>query len=165
MKRWSQVAALTVFALAGCTEAPAPAPAPPDTRAADEKTLRDDEVAWNKDWAAKDLEKIVGHYADDASLEVPDMPLIGKKDDMRNALKQILADPNWSISFASDKVEVSKSGDLAYTQGHYTVTETDQKSKKKVTEKGKYVTVYKKQADGSWKAVQDINNEDETPKS
>ena len=54
-------------------------------------------------------------------------------------------------------------GDLAYMQGHYTVTATDGKTKKKVTEKGKYVTVYKKQVDGTWKAIEDINNEDATP--
>jgi uncharacterized protein (TIGR02246 family) len=155
------VAVFAALVLGGCAQAPPPAP--PDTRAADEKALRDDEAAWNKDWAAKDLDHIVSHYAEDASLEVPDVPILSKKDDMKAALKMVLDDPNWSISFAADKVEVAKGGDLAYMQGHYTVTETNTKTKKKVTEKGKYVTVYKKQADGSWKAVQDINNEDATP--
>jgi len=157
----SVVAVLAALVLVACEQAPPPAP--PDTRAADEKALRDDEAAWNKDWARKDLDRIVSHYAEDASLEIPDVPLLGKKDDMKAALKMVLADPNWSISFASDKVEVAKGGDLAYMQGHYTLTDTDAKTKKKVTEKGKYVTVFKKQADGSWKAVQDINNEDATP--
>jgi ketosteroid isomerase-like protein len=32
-----------------------------------------------------------------------------------------------------------------------------------LTEKSKYVTVYKKQADGRWKAVADIGNEDAPP--
>ena len=161
MKHKLVVAVLTALVLGGCAQAPPPPP--PDTRAADEKALRDDEAAWNKDWAAKDLDRIVSHYADDASLEVPDVPILSKKDDMKAALKMILDDPNWSISFAADKVEVAKGGDLAYMQGHYTVTETNAKTKKKVTEKGKYVTVYKKQADGSWKAIQDINNEDAPP--
>ena len=40
------------------------------------------------------------------------------------------------------------------------MTMTDPKAKKPVTDKGKYVTVYKKQADGSWKAVADIMNSD-----
>ena len=145
------------FLLAGCAQAPPPAPA--DTRAADEKAIRDDEVVWNKDWAAKDLDKILSHYADDATLMVPDVPLLHGKDAMRPALQQILADKNWSLTFSSTTVEVSKSGDIAYLQGNYTVTETSPKTKKSVTEKGKYVTVYKKQADGSWKAIEDINNE------
>ena len=45
--------------------------------------------------------------------------------------------------------EISKGGDLAYTQGTYSMTHTDPKSKKAVTEEGKYVTVHKKQTDGS----------------
>jgi hypothetical protein len=40
---------------------------------------------------------------------------------------------------------------------------TDPKTKKVLIERGKYVTVYKKQADGGWKAVADIDNEDAPP--
>jgi ketosteroid isomerase-like protein len=31
-------------------------------------------------------------------------------------------------------------------------------SKKAVTEKGRFVTIFRKEGDGSWKAVQDIHN-------
>ena len=43
--------------LFGCAQAPPPAP--PDTRAADEKAIRDTETAWVKEFAAKDMDKIV----------------------------------------------------------------------------------------------------------
>jgi ketosteroid isomerase-like protein len=43
------------------------------------------------------------------------------------------------------------------------MTMTDPKTKKVLTEKGRYVTVYKKQADGGWKAVVDIDSEDAPP--
>jgi ketosteroid isomerase-like protein len=75
-------------------------------------------------------------------------------------LKQLLADPKLSLTFTTAQVEVSKGGDLAYSHGTYSMTTTDPKTKKPVTEKGKYVTVYRKAADGSWKAIQDINNAD-----
>ena len=154
-----------MLGLLGCTSTPTQVSAPPpDTREADAKAIKDDEIAWNKDWASKDADKIASHYSDDAALLIPDVPIQKTKDGIKNALKQVLADSNWSISFENDKIDVARSGDMAYVQGHYTVTATDEKTKKKVTEKGEYVTVYKKQADGSWKAVQDINNEDETPK-
>ena len=151
-------AAIGMFVLAGCTQAPPPTP--PDTRAADEKSISDDQAAWSSDFSAKDAEKVVAHYADDASLEFPGMPILKTKDDIRKALKPFVDDKNFSVSFEGEKLEVAKSGDLGYVQGHYTLTATDPKTKKKVTEKGKYVTIYKKQSDGSWKAVQDINNED-----
>lgn len=43
------------------------------------------------------------------------------------------------------------------------MTMTDAVTKKPVTEKGKYVTIYRKVADGSWKAIQDMNNADGPP--
>ena len=147
-----------VLLMAGCSQAPPPAP--PDTRVADEKAIRDVEVAWSSDWATRDVDKILSYYADDATLMIPDMPLIKGRNAMKPGLTALLTDKNVSLSFVTSTVEVSKSGDLAYTQGTYSMTHTDPKSKKVVTEKGKSVTVYKKQADGSWKAIEDINNED-----
>jgi ketosteroid isomerase-like protein len=38
------------------------------------------------------------------------------------------------------------------------LTATDQASKKPATEKGRFVAIFRKQADGAWKAIQDINN-------
>lgn len=153
-----------VLLLAGvsCSEPPKKAP---DTRAADEKAVRDGEAAWANDWSSKDLNKIMDHYADDATLMVTNAPVMKGTDAIRDGLKQMLADPNVSLNFTASTAEVSKGGDLAYTQGTYTMTETDPKTKRPVTEKGKYLTVYKKQSDGSWKAIEDISNADAAPVS
>jgi len=143
--------------LGGCSDTPAP---PADTSAADQKAIKDGETAWVSDWASKDLDKIVGHYADDASVLVPDMPIMKEKSDIRTGLGQLVADKNLALTFTTSDTVTSKSGDLGYTQGTYSMTMTNPKTKKPETESGKYVTVYKKQADGSWKAVEDINNAD-----
>jgi uncharacterized protein (TIGR02246 family) len=159
MSRWYvRIAplALAIFQL-GCTQAPPPAP---DTRAADEKAIRDSETQWVKDFTSKDMDKIVGHYADDGSVLMPNITIMTGKDAIRAGLKGAVDDPNFSIDLQTGKVEVSKGSDLAYTQGTYTFTGTDLKLKKKVLEKGKYVEVYKKQADGSWKVIEDMNNPD-----
>ena len=142
------------------TSCSSPPPAPPDTRAADEKTIRAGEVAWAADWASKDPGKIASHYADDAALLIPNMPLIKGKDAIQGSLQKMVADKNLALNFTPSYVEVSKAGDMAYTQGTYTLTVTDPKTKRAMTEKGKYVTVYKKQPDGSWLAVEDITNAD-----
>jgi uncharacterized protein (TIGR02246 family) len=147
---------LTLF-LAGCNQAPPPAP---DTREADAKAIRDGADAWSKDWAAKDVNKIVAHYADDAALMIAGMAQLNGRAAISSALTEMLKDPNMTLSFGPTLVEVSKASDIAYEQGTYSMTMTDPKSKKVVTEKGKYVTVYKKQAAGEWKAVADINNAD-----
>ena len=96
---------------AGCSQAPPPAP--PDTRAADEKAIRDDDIAWNADWAAKDAEKIVGHYADDAILMVPDMPSMKGKEAIRAGLKMVLADPNVALTFSYRRIRRPQSSCLS----------------------------------------------------
>jgi uncharacterized protein (TIGR02246 family) len=159
MNRWLvRLAPLILLAFQfGCSQAPPPVP--PDTRAADEKAIRDMETAWGKEYTAKDLDKVMAHYADDASILMADMPIHTGKDAIRATFKDFLADPNFALDIQTGKVEVAKSGDVAYSQGTYTFVSTGPK-KKAVTEKGKYVEVYKKQADGSWKVIEDMNNAD-----
>lgn len=151
------IAAGLVLLLTGCSSAPAP---PADTSAADLKAIKDGETTWSADYGSKDVDKIVSHYADDATLMMPDTPVIMGKDAIRTALSGLMADKNLALSFTTANAQVAKSGDIAYTQGTYSMTMTNPKTKKPVTEKGKYLTVYKKQSDGTWKAVEDINNAD-----
>lgn len=59
-----------------------------------------------------------------------------------------------SVSWSPDFIEVSSSGDLAYTYGTYTWKSTDT-SGHPIELKGIFHTVWKKQADGTWKYVWD----------
>ena len=61
------------------------------------------------------------------------------------------------MKFHTDEVMVA--GDLAVENGTYEMTLLP-KGGKEMVDKGKYLTVWKKQADGSWKIVRDINNSD-----
>jgi uncharacterized protein (TIGR02246 family) len=145
--------ALAVLLL-GCAQAPPPAP--PDTRAADEKAIRVSETAWVKEFAAKDMDKIVAHYADDGMVLLSNAPTMVGKDAIRAGMKDTVIDPKFSLDLKTVKVEVS--GDLAYSQGTYSVMAPDPKTKKVMAETGRYVEVYKKQPDGSWKIIEDINS-------
>jgi ketosteroid isomerase-like protein len=60
------------------------------------------------------------------------------------------------IEFAADRVQVAEAGDMAYSRGHYTLQMTDKATNKPSISHGSYLTVYKKEADGSWKAVEDF---------
>ena len=140
--------------LFGCAQT---TPAPPDTRAADEQAIRDTETAWVKEFAAKDVDKIVAHYADDGTVLLSNAPTMTGKDAIRAGMKDVIADPSFALDLKTVKVYVSKD-DLAYSRGTYSVKATDSKTKKVMAETGRYVEVYKKQADGSWKIVEDINS-------
>jgi uncharacterized protein (TIGR02246 family) len=143
----------------GCTQAPPPVA---DTRDADIKAIKDADAAEARDMAAKAFDKMAGYYADDAVLITPGAPAAVGKEAIKGMTK-VLVDMETELKFASTKVDVAKSGDLGFAQGTYTMATTDPKTKRRVTEKGNYVTVYKKQADGSWKIIEDINTPDSAP--
>lgn len=143
------------LALAACTQQPAPAPsAPPDTRAADEATLR----ALIKDWSAaaqaRDAAKFVSVYADDAVVMMAGAPDLRGLAAIREGVPAMMQDPAFALSFEADRVEVARSGDLAYETGSYSMTMTGP-DKKPATEKGHYVVVWRKGGDGAWKVVVD----------
>jgi hypothetical protein len=74
MLKYTIVSFTGFLLLAGCNTAP-PAPATPAVDiAAEQGKIRDLETAWSKDAAAKDLDKSVANYADDAILMTPGMP-------------------------------------------------------------------------------------------
>jgi uncharacterized protein (TIGR02246 family) len=158
---WPAAIALAVI-FVGCAQAPPPAP--PDTRPADTKAIQDLETAWSQSFATKDVNKVAAFYADDASFYAPNMPVVSGIAAIKAAMTPMLADKNFSLTFASTGMDVAKSGDIAYSHGTYTQTATDPKTKKVVTANGKYLTVYSKQADGGWKAIQDSVSDDSLPK-
>jgi uncharacterized protein (TIGR02246 family) len=152
------VSSLVLMGLAlACQQAPPPSP--PDTRAADERAVREADAAWSKAAAAKDIEAYLSFLAEDASVFPPNAPLLAGKEANRKAVSEEMTNPGYAVSWQANKVEASRSGDLAYSIGTYQGTMNDAKGKP-VTDRGKYVTVWKKQPDGQWKVVADIYNSD-----
>ena len=145
---------LASAALSACTQQSAAAPAA-DTKAIADQ-IRQSEAQWVKDYAARDVGKAMAHYASDAALMPSGMKPMRDSKSIEAGLKGLVGDPNFQLVFAPDKVEVASSGDLAYSRGTYTLHMTDPKTKQPMTETGTYITTYKKQADGSWKAEDDM---------
>ena len=148
--------ALAFTVACGNQTAQAPAP-PPDTRKADEAAIRAASTDWNKASQARDLDKAVSYYSEDAVFFVDKGALVKGKNSIRMVWKDILAPTAPVLTFTTSFVEVARSGDIGYEYGTAEFTTANKKGKPTV-EKGKYVTVWKKQPDGSWKAVVDIDN-------
>jgi ketosteroid isomerase-like protein len=142
--------------LAGCATAPQPVV---DHRAEALKQIRAAEDAAIRAFGKRDADESTSFYATDAALMLPNMQVV-EGAGIKPVLKEMMADPNFSMTFDTAKVEASTSGELGYTRGAYVLTTTDPKSKKVMRESGKYLTVYRKQPDGSWKNIDDINNPD-----
>ena len=130
--------------------------APKNDPAAIVAQLKASEAKWNRAYADHDAVALAAAYAPDAALANPGAALVTGADAIRKETASFASDPNLKVAFASDRIQVARSGDLAYTRGHYTLTMSDPATKKPVDSGGNYLTVWQKQADGSWKAVEDF---------
>jgi ketosteroid isomerase-like protein len=92
--------------------------------------------------------------AEDAVLMRNDKLVIGKKNLVKQFENQASKPKDESLDWKPDFVDVSASGDLAYTYGHFTYSYTDSTGTK-IESSGVFHTVWKRQADGSWKFVWD----------
>lgn len=129
------------------------AAAPAADTAAVTDAIKADEKKWNDDFHAKNVDALLAHYAPDAVAVFPGAPSV-TGDSLRKTYEDAVKDANFDVSFSSDKIDGS--GDLAYSRGHFTEKYTDPNTKAVASNSGTYVTVYKKQADGSWKVVEDL---------
>jgi uncharacterized protein (TIGR02246 family) len=124
-----------------------------------EQALRDADAQLSAAAAAKDLDKTVSYYSDDAVVMPPNSESATTKETIQSTLKELMASPGAAVSWKATKVEVATSGDLACVSGIYEETTIDA-SGKPVKDRGKYVKVWQKQADGKWKCGADIWNSD-----
>jgi ketosteroid isomerase-like protein len=107
---------------------------------------------------AHDLTTLLTFYADDAVSLPANEELLTNRSQMQKSWAGRLT-PGVSVSWTPMYVEAAKSGDLAYILGSYTMTTKVAKGKP-VTDTGKYLAIWKKQADGSWKVEADTWNSD-----
>jgi uncharacterized protein (TIGR02246 family) len=152
-RRLLMLLASVCFFLIGCTRTPAV-----DTRA-EADALRNIEVQWLAATKTRDIDKIVSLYAPDAVAMDANVPICVGHEAIRKLFESWLADTlvSKTLSDTVDAVEVSVSGDLAYTRG--TSRYSRNTSKGLVDEMDKWVTIYKK-IDGKWRAIVDIGNSD-----
>lgn len=124
-----------------------------------ERLLRDLDAEWSKAAAARDVERTIAYYSDDAIVLPPNATSATTKEAIRNAWKDLLASPGLVITWKTTRVELGKSGEMARVSGAYELTMNDS-SGKPINDRGKYLEVWEKQPDGKWKCVADMWNSD-----
>ncbi len=129
------------------------------TLAACINSTQDDLIKQDKDFSNLSLEKGMKQaflqYAADTAvlLQKNTMPIVGKK--AIAAAFESFSDTGFVLTWEPLDAAVSKSGDLGYTYGLYTNFIKADSS----VYRGKYVSIWEKQPDGSWKYVLDAGNE------
>lgn len=130
-----------------------------DSRASDVSALRARDEQWSATAAKNDVDGTVAFYGDNAVLLAPNAPIATDRKSIRDSWAGLLG-PNTAISWKPSKAEVASSGDLGYVYGTYSLAIQDPKGGAPVRDTGKFVEIWKKQADGSWKCIVDTYNSD-----
>jgi len=122
-----------------------------------EQLLRDLDAKWAKAAGAKDVEQTIAFYSDDAVVFPPNATTAATKEAIRNAWKEMFASPGFVFTWQPTRVQVGKSGQMAWVSGTYELTMNDA-SGKSINDRGKYLEVWEKQTDGNWKCGADMWN-------
>jgi uncharacterized protein (TIGR02246 family) len=110
--------------------------------------------AFDKAWDTLDADKIVALFAEDATFLSENAPLLKG----RKAIRESFNGPKpEKLTFKRYKVEVRLEGDFAYEIVNQ-VVESKMKDQAPATILNRYIHVWKKQKDGSWKVLIDMNN-------
>ena len=112
--------------------------------------------------AERRLEGFASFLEEDVTTIRPNSPVLKGKNALVERWAGLLQDPTMSISWKPLRVVISASGDLGFTVGSYEVTK-ESGQVKKAAGSGKYVTIWRKQPDGTWKVTFDSGVQDAPP--
>jgi len=125
-----------------------------------EQALRDGTRRFMEAFHRGDAAAAADFYTEDAKILPPNMEMVSGKQAIQAFWKMGMDMGVRKINL--ETVEAGYDGDIAYERGVSTVTIQPEGGQER-TERGKYLVVLKRQADGSWKVAVDIWNSDLPP--
>ena len=133
-----------------------------ETRESERTALFRADEAWAQAAAAKDLEKTLSFWTEDASVLPPGQAAVVGKEAIRRYVSEAFALPGFAIRWKTTEFVVSASGDMAYGVGTNEMTVNDAQGKP-MTQRGRGITVWRKDGKSGWKCVVDIWNPEPPP--
>jgi len=114
----------------------------------------------DREWSqtTTDPDKFAAYFGSDGAMYAPGMPLMTGQDAIKKVYAGMSSSPGFTLRWSPNQADIGAAGDLGYTTGTYELAMGGG------NEKGKYITVWKKQSDGSWKVARDIFNADAMPR-
>ena len=117
-------------------------------------TLAKIREAWSRDLHTKQLEPILKFYAPDAVFLQPTGERITGPAALRTLFQNIMAGFDSNLNLHSQNLETS--GDLAFDSGDFEESLTAIATGAKITSKGSYIIIFKRQPHGSWQIIQQV---------
>jgi len=125
--------------------------------------IRQADLAWVAAQAEDGLDGTMSAYLDDAIMLSPNAPMSVGKGAIRAASTEAgIGSPGFSVSWGPTKIEVARSGELAYAIGTNRGT-VPGPCGTPIELKGKYIEIWKKDSDGTWKVAADMFSSDLAP--
>jgi uncharacterized protein (TIGR02246 family) len=118
---------------------------------------------WQEAIAARDVERAISFWADDAVVMPAGQPSVTGKEAIRGFVKETFKIPGFGLRWETSSVNLAPHGGLAYALATTTTTFGGPDGKP-VSIRGKAATVWRKGPDGRWLCVVDIWNDDLPPK-
>ena len=118
---------------------------------------------WQEAIAARDVERAVSFWADDAVVMPAGQPSVTGKEAIRGFVKETFKVPGFGLRWETSSVNLAPQGGLAYALATTTTTFSGPDGKP-VSIPGKAATVWRKGSDGRWLCIVDIWNDDAPPK-
>ena len=127
-----------------------------------ESALVEREKAFARAVASRDMDRFLDFWVDDGAVFPPGAPIANGKVAIRAEWGALLSDQDASLAWTPARAEVARSGDLGYTWGTYVLTRT-RDGKETTRRTGKYLTIWRRGADGTWRVAADIGSPDPPP--
>lgn len=131
------------------------ASAPPPTPAADPSELMSADRAFAKATGDRGVDGWVEYFATDGAMLPAGQPIVRGREAIRELMSPAFDNEGFALHWEPKEADIAASGDLGYTIGLYERTLTGPDGTQQATE-GKYVTIWKRQEDGTWKVVVDL---------
>lgn len=119
------------------------------------KAIAAENAKWLEAFNRGDAAGVAALYTDDATVLPPNSEMIQGRQAIQSYWSDGIQMGLKDASFTT--VNVGGGGDMAYEIGKYTI-KIQAASQEAMTDSGKYVVVWKRQADGTWKLQADIWN-------
>jgi uncharacterized protein (TIGR02246 family) len=113
--------------------------------------ISENDNAWNN----LNVDKIVGMFAENGTLLNDNSEMSRGRDAIRRSFENAVKAEK--LEFKRDKVEITLKGNMAYEIVNQAVSFKYQ-DKELQTALNKYIHIWEKQKDGSWKVLIDMNN-------
>lgn len=118
---------------------------------------------WEEAANTGQVERLIEVYSPDAVILPPGGPTIEGSETIRELFRQEFERFDTKIAFTTQEIEIE--GDMAFRRGRYVWRGTPRGSGQTIETTNKFLEVWKRQPDGSWRIAVDMWNPAESPAS